>query len=802
MEVNQPEKTVDAAIGIILREPSAQQLELWLPESNAGDLSKIDITIETPDGQARHSIDTATMVGPERLRIDWPAGLPRMWWEIDQPQLYRLMGRIEAGEQAIALDHTFGLRWWSTEEGQIRLNGHPFYARGCIRGITAHDHPNLTGLTDQAADEKNIRAVRDFGFNYVRWHSTIPSETYLDAADRLGLAVQVELGFKYKNDGFHFDQALWERTIRRISRHPSVAVYCLGNEIREAGKFPEIQAMIEQARQWDPAPMVMDNCGWGQPDRPSPDVYCQHVAYFFPYGDHADMFDRIQGFELEGFCQTPPAAPGEAGSVERPLRPVMAHEVCHYIAMRDLDQLEQKWRRWHDQVQPDPDHSAAELPWWINRLRELYREKGIDQDEPELRRASQRFQGLAQRHVLESIRLNPVLQGYQMLQMSDCWKYENTNGLLDAFDDPIHWNASDFARFNGDTALLVRFGPERSYKAGSTVRLPAYLSHYGKQPLRAATMQATLRGGEQVLAQCDFGPFESLAPGERHDLGEAVLTVPAGADAQEAELTLTLKDQAGEAVSNRWKVWILPVRGEQPMAMQDPRIIRELTPQTLEAIAGGEHRLWLYRPDHLFDETQPRPAMDFTGRRELMKGVIWDRGDNLGAVVREHPAIGALPHDGVADWQIAPLLHLGAKINLDSFPVPIRPIVLGVDRPVRDRMEVAKFGKKDFDPAHTCRRWGWLFELAIGKGRLLVCGLNLDATSTAGQFLLENMLSYLDNPVGEPSAELDANTLRAYLTEQASTQLPGEPPMTLFWLRDKDPVETTLFWQELGITLR
>ncbi len=793
---------VDTAVGIVLPDPEARRLLLWFPQPIAAEAPRVELAIEAPDGGARHRIETTTTVGPDRLSFDWPATLPREWWSVDQPRLYRLIGRVEIGTAAFTLDHTFGLRWWSTEAGQIRLNGRPFYVRGCIRGITAHDHPNLTGLPDREADAKSIRATRAFGFNYVRWHSTIPSERYLDTADRLGLAVQVELGFEYKGGTFHFDQERWERTIRRISRHPSVAVYCLGNEIRQAGNYPEMRAMIEQARRWDPAPLVMDNCGWGQPDRPAPDVYCQHVAYFFPYGDHADMFERIIGFDLEGFCQTPPPAPGEPGSVERPLRPTTAHEVCHYIAMRDLDRLEQKWRQWHERVKPAADHEAAALPWWVGRLRELYREKGIDQEEPDLRRASQRFQGMAQRHVLESIRLNPVLQGYQMLQMADCWRYENTNGLLDAFDDPIHWDPAEFARFNADTVLVTRFGPERSFAAGETVRLPAYLSHFGEQTIRSATLRATLTANGKTLAHADLGPFESLAPGLRHELGEVALAIPRDAPAQEAELTFTLEGEAGATVENRWKLWVLPAPGRRPDARRDPRIVREMTAETLDEIARGEHRLWLYRPDYLFDKHQPRPAFDFTARRDLMKGVIWDRGDNLGAVVRDHPALGGLPHDGVADWQFAPLLHRGAKINLDQFPVPIRPIVQGVDRPVRDRMEVSKLGKRDFDPAHTCRRWGWLFELAIGDGRLLVCGFNLDTPSTIGHHLLEAMLGYLDHPAAEPSARLEADALRTYLTEQARTEPHAEPPMTEYWLRDKDPVETTLFWQELGITLR
>ncbi len=804
--------TLTSPVSIVLCDPHAQSLELWLPQPIEHDPAASELWIESLDHQTRQAVGPLTMIGTDRLRFQWPEALPRQWWDVNAPALYRITGQLRQlghNNHTVPIDINFGLRWWSTDDEQITLNGQPFYVRGFIRGIIAHDHPNLTGLSDEQADEKNIRAAKSFGFNFVRWHSTVPSESYLNAADRLGLAVQVELGFEYHQGEFRFDHEQWEQTIRRVSRHPSVAIYCLGNEIREAGKYPEIQALIERARQWDASPLVMDNCGWGQPDRPGPDVYSQHVSYFFPYGEHTDMFDRIQGFDLEGFCQTPPPAPGEPGSVEKPLRPVMAHEVCHYIAMRDLDQLERKWEKWKQEsdfdIDADPDHPAANLPVWVERLRKLYRAKGLEQDEPQLRHASEQFQELAHRHVLESIRLSPALRGYQMLQFSNCWKFENSNGLVDAFDDPIHWQADDFARFNADTVLLARLGHERSFAAGSSLRVPAYLSHFGKHAMTDATLHATLTAQGRSLAQVQLGPFKSLEIGQLHELGEVALDIPAAIDSTLGQLTLTLESESG-TIENHWHVWLLSGKNKPKTspATADPRIVRELTPNVITDIAAGEHRLHLYKPDYLFDPEQPRPALDFAGRRELMKAVIWDRGDNLGAIVRDHPALSQLPHEGVADWQFAPLFHHGAKINLDDFPVQIDPIVQGVDRPIRDRMEVKKMGKKDFDPTHTCRRWGWLFELAIGEngGRLLVCGLNVDAPSLVGSHVLDQLLRYLDDPNGTPSAHVDPNTLTTYMKEQGQAQPHQEPPMTEYWLRDRDPVETILFWQELGITLR
>ena len=136
------------------------------------------------------------MLASRREGESWVATLDAkalQCWNVDSPVLYTM----EADGQQVRFGH-MSIR--SFQNKQVLLNDAPVFLRGYIRGIVAHDHPNMTGLSDYEAARKNILQAKKYGFNLVRFHSTIPSEEFLQAADELGLLVHMEIGFAYEYD--------------------------------------------------------------------------------------------------------------------------------------------------------------------------------------------------------------------------------------------------------------------------------------------------------------------------------------------------------------------------------------------------------------------------------------------------------------------------------------------------------------------------------------------------------------------------------------------------------------------------
>ena len=110
-------------------------------------------------------------------------------WNVNTPHLYTLKLVLVMDGRATEVFQDFGMRKIHTTPDGIYVNNNRFYVRGYIRGLDAHDHPNLEKLPLEEFYAKNIRAAKAYGFNLVRFHSHVPAEEFLRLADTLGLFV-------------------------------------------------------------------------------------------------------------------------------------------------------------------------------------------------------------------------------------------------------------------------------------------------------------------------------------------------------------------------------------------------------------------------------------------------------------------------------------------------------------------------------------------------------------------------------------------------------------------------------------
>ena len=146
-----------------------------------------------------------------------------------------------------------------------------------------------------------------------------------------------------------------------------------------------------------------------------------------------------------------------------------------------------------------------------------------------------------------------------------------------------------------------------------------------------------------------------------------------------------------------------------------------------------------------------------------------------------------------------------AKINLDDFPVCPRSLVSGIDKAVRDRFDPKKFGEPELMDDRTMRRFSYLFELAVGEGRLLVCGFNLtgvECGDPASLSMLKTIVDYASSEEFAPVNGLSVSQLRDYLSTTAASGPQKERMMTQYWQLDDEPVESMDYWTESERYLR
>ena len=764
-------------------------------------------------------------------------------WSTNHPVLYTL----EADGESARFGHC-ALR--TLQQKMVLLNEKPIYLRGYIRGIIAHDHPNMTGGTDYDAAVKNIKQAKKYGFNIVRFHTTIPSDDFLRAADELGMLVHLETGFTFKwlyhpvnNTPMKkviesFGETLWEDTILRLRNHPSVAIFCIGNEMHHSAQYPEVKAMVDQARQLAPTKLIMDNCGWGEYDRTTADIFVQHMGYFLPYAHHADMFDVDTPWRWDGSAYQVPLllnseVDGNKTEIYRhcePLKPALSHEAMHYIDIPDYAALEKKFDEFCERVGPEYlEKHGIKKPKYFAGLRKLIEQRGIADIMPDYIAATRKMKLTCYKIFLEKLRLS-YLCGHEMLQFSDCFKYENKNGVVDFFDDDKGIDPEWMRSINDEIVLVADIKEERIYE-DETIEAELYVSDFLEDFQINGSLEITLDG-------------ERIYMGENYELAGglqrlAALKIQPKLTGKPQFRTLAARFVSGDrVVSNSWKIWTYPrvrpttVPAEIDLVAHDALaaylskgteksdlyITDAFTQKVFDRLAEGKTAVLLY------EYQAERNTWDVQGAKELFKPCIWDRGSGLGGILPNKAVEEVLGDDRYFDRNVQPLLCgslskemaeaaaaigeeggverkiYGHKVNLDNWPCKVTEHVMGIDKPVRDRYRVSRDGVKDFVPEDTLRRFSHLFSVKVGEGTLVVCTFNMSRPENP---VVSNFLELLIDRTDALNSDcsISAEEFKAWLEKVNAEGFRDEDRMNKSWQNDFLPVEKVLFWEDLDMNL-
>lgn len=149
-----------------------------------------------------------------------------MLWDIDSPNLYRMVSEIYDGETLIDKQiNTFGFRTISIDcDKGFFLNGRhvPLY------GTCNHqDHAGVGVAVPASVNEYRIRLLKEMGSNAYRCAHGNPNPEILDYCDKYGLLVMDEnRNFNTSDDGIKQVRDM----VMRDRNHPSVIMYSLFNE--------------------------------------------------------------------------------------------------------------------------------------------------------------------------------------------------------------------------------------------------------------------------------------------------------------------------------------------------------------------------------------------------------------------------------------------------------------------------------------------------------------------------------------------------------------------------------------------
>ena len=114
----------------------------------------------------------------------------------------------------------------------------------------------------------------------------------------------------------------------------------------------------------------------------------------------------------------------------------------------------------------------------------------------------------------------------------------------------------------------------------------------------------------------------------------------------------------------------------------------------------------------------------------------------------EHPAMAQFPTAFHASWQWQDLLDNSKPVILDELPSEIKPVV------------------QPIDDWNDCRRLGLVFEALVGKGKVLICSIDINTDLknriTARQ-LRYSLLNYMLSDKFNPQTELTFEQVKGLL---------------------------------------
>ena len=164
-------------------------------------------------------------------------------WSAETPVMYCCGSElVEADEVIDSACSGFGIRTLSLDAKRgFRVNGEVTDLRGaCIH----HDSGMLGAATYDDSQRRQIKILKEAGFNAVRISHHPAAPALLKACDEIGMYVMDEFSDMWsraKNDlDYALDFEKWWKTdvtlmVRKDFNHPSVVLYSVGNEIPEIG---------------------------------------------------------------------------------------------------------------------------------------------------------------------------------------------------------------------------------------------------------------------------------------------------------------------------------------------------------------------------------------------------------------------------------------------------------------------------------------------------------------------------------------------------------------------------------------
>jgi len=677
--------------------------------------------------------------------LELPLGNDAQLWDEFHPALYELTtaltindGTPAARSESGDTQHvSFGLREITTQGTQFVLNGRKIFIRGtlecCIFPKTGHPP------TDVASWKRIIRIAKSYGLNLIRFHSYCPPEAAFIAGDELGFYFQVETCWANQSttigDGKPVDQWVYDETARILKsygNHPSFLLMPYGNEPGGKNATAYLAKYVTHFKAQDSRRLWTSGSGWPQIPENQFDITPEPRVQLWGAG----LKSRING-------QPPETTTDYRDYIQKRDVPVVSHEIGQWCVYPNFAEM--------------PKYTGYLKPKNFEIFRDTLAEHHMADEARSFLLASGKLQTLCYKEDIESALRTPGMGGFELLDLHD-FPGQGTAlvGVLDPFwDDKGYVTAAQYSRFCNNTVPLARLA-KRVFTTDEHFHADLEIANFGPAPLENAVTTWRLVRGDQTFARGEL-PAQTIPVGNGIALGAVDVDLQNAPVPAKYKLVVTVKRGVLSRLpfENDWDIWIYPARVNTD-APADVAIANELNETALAKLNSGEKVLLLIPPARVANSAEDPVKLGFssifwntawTGRQApTTLGILCDP---------KTPALADFPTEFCSNWQWWYLIHRAGAMILDDLPANLRPTVQVIDDWV------------------TARRLGLVLEGKLGRGKLLVCSIDLEhdlESDPVRRQFRHSLLNYMGSKTFNPAISVTADEIRGLMTPGESSK--------------------------------
>lgn len=668
------------------------------------------------------SISAYLAFGESTLNLKLPIADSIKEWNEFNPFLYTATASIRA--TGSLRSQNFGWRNLTNSNALLQINKTRLYLRGTLECAIFP----LTGypIMDKTGWLTIFSTAKSYGLNHLRFHSWCPPAAAFEAADEIGMYLQVELPVWSLTIGKIGSAGIWmeneaDKMLEEYGNHPSFCFMSLGNELE--GDFNYLASQVRRLKEKDNRRLYTTTSftfqqGHGRWPEANDDFF---ITQYTKKG-----WVRGQGI----FDQEPPAFNKDyRAAIEGMDVPLVSHEIGQYAVFPNLNEISK--------------YKGVLKPVNFESVKRDMSKKGLVHLADDYMMATGKFAAILYKEEIERALKTPNSSGYQLLDLRD-FPGQGTAlvGMLDAFWDSKGFiTNNEFKRFSGPVVPLIRF-PKAVYENNEVFEATVEVANYSDKAIIKRNIKWDIRSEDGTLVASGVLKNKTILNGANNLIGNIDFSLIKIKKAERLIVSVRISDSDYQ---NSWNIWVYPTK-----VMPAQNEIHFTTTLEDAILRLDKGQMVLFNP----------AEKNIAGVDGKFVPVFWspvhfpNQPGTMGLLLdNKHPAFNEFPTDNHSNWQWWDLCKRSKTMVLDSTGITEKAILLRV---------IDNFVKN--------RNLASVIELKVGTGKLLVCSMNISdeiGKRPVARQLRLSLMQYMKSSSFDPSITITKEKLgRLFISQQ------------------------------------